>query len=86
MYNGLKDIPGLTASSPEGAFYLFPKYDADLPAAEMVAHLRSHGVAVRPGSEFGRNGEHHLRLSYAASADAIAKGVERLAAGFAALK
>ena len=86
MYNGLKDIPGLTVSSPEGAFYLFPKYDAGLPAAEMVAHLRSHGVAVRPGSEFGRNGEHHLRLSYAASADAIAKGVERVAAGFAALK
>jgi aspartate aminotransferase len=86
MYNGLKNIPGLTVSSPEGAFYLFPKYDADLPAAEMVAHLRSHGVAVRPGSEFGRNGEHHLRLSYAASADAITVGVERLAAGFAALK
>jgi aspartate aminotransferase len=86
MYNGLKDIPGLTVSSPEGAFYLFPKYDADLPAAEMVAHLHSHGVAVRPGSEFGRNGEFHLRLSYAASAEAIATGVERLAAGFAALK
>jgi aspartate aminotransferase len=86
MYNGLKEIPGLTASSPEGAFYLFPKYDADLPAAEMVAHLRSHGVAVRPGSEFGRNGEHHLRLSYAASAEAITTGVERLAAGLAALK
>lgn len=86
MYNGLKEIPGLTVSSPEGAFYLFPKYDADLPAAEMVAHLRTHGVAVRPGSEFGRNGEHHLRLSYAASAEAIATGVERLAAGFAALK
>lgn len=86
MYNGLKDIPGLTVSSPEGAFYLFPKYDADLPAAEMVAHLRSHGVAVRPGSEFGRNGEHHLRLSYAASAEAITTGVERLAAGLAVLK
>lgn len=86
MYNGLKDIPGLTVSSPEGAFYLFPKYDADLPAAEMVAHLRNHGVAVRPGSEFGRNGESHLRLSYAASAEAIATGVERLAAGLAALK
>ncbi|TAP43134.1 aminotransferase class I/II-fold pyridoxal phosphate-dependent enzyme [Arthrobacter sp. S39] len=86
MYNGLKNIPGLTVSSPEGAFYLFPKYDADLPASGMVAHLRSHGVAVRPGSEFGRNGEHHLRLSYAASAEAITAGVERLAAGLAALK
>ena len=86
MANGLSRIPGLTVSSPDGAFYLFPKYDADLPAAEMVAHLRGHGVAVRPGSEFGRNGEHHLRLSYAASAEAITLGLERLAAGLAAVR
>lgn len=86
MAEGLRRIPGLTVSSPEGAFYLFPKYDVDLPAAEMVAHLRNFGVAVRPGSEFGRNGEFHLRLSYAASAEAITQGVERLAAGLAALR
>ncbi|MNR69240.1 aspartate aminotransferase [compost metagenome] len=57
-----------------------------MPAAQMVTHLREYGVAVRPGSEFGRNGEHHLRLSYAASAEAISLGVERIAAGLAALK
>jgi aspartate aminotransferase len=81
MANGLQQIPGLTVSSPEGAFYLFPKYDAELPAAAIVAHLRNHGVAVRPGSEFGRNGEFHLRLS-----EAITAGVERLAAGLAELR
>lgn len=86
MANGLQRIPGLTVSSPEGAFYLFPKYDVELPAAAMVAHLRNHGVAVRPGSEFGRNGEFHLRLSYAASSEAITAGVERLAAGLAELR
>ncbi|GAA3320885.1 aminotransferase class I/II-fold pyridoxal phosphate-dependent enzyme [Arthrobacter ramosus] len=86
MANGLERIPGLTVSSPEGAFYLFPKYDVELPAAAMVAHLRNHGVAVRPGSEFGRNGEFHLRLSYAASSEAITAGVERLAAGLAELR
>lgn len=86
MASGLQRIPGLTASSPEGAFYLFPKYDVELPAAAMVAHLRNHGVAVRPGSEFGRNGEFHLRLSYAASSEAITAGVERLAAGLAELR
>ncbi|MCW3765340.1 pyridoxal phosphate-dependent aminotransferase [Paenarthrobacter ureafaciens] len=86
MVEGLSKIPGLTVSSPEGAFYLFPKYDVDMPAARMVTHLREFGVAVRPGSEFGRNGEHHLRLSYAASAEAISIGVQRLAAGLAALR
>lgn len=86
MASSLQKIPGLTVSSPEGAFYLFPKYDVELPAAAMVAHLRNHGVAVRPGSEFGRNGEFHLRLSYAASSEAITTGVERLAAGLAELR
>lgn len=86
MASGLQRIPGLTVSSPEGAFYLFPKYDVELPAAAMVAHLRNHGVAVRPGSEFGRNGEFHLRLSYAASSEAITAGVERLAAGLGELR
>ncbi|MEV7425817.1 aminotransferase class I/II-fold pyridoxal phosphate-dependent enzyme [Streptomyces sp. NPDC091212] len=52
----LAAIPGLTLSSPEGAFYQFPGYDIDLPSVEVVAALRTHGVAVRPGSEFGARG------------------------------
>ena len=46
---------------------------------EVVAALRTHGVAVRPGSEFGARGEGHLRLSYAASPESISEGVRRLA-------
>ncbi|MFC8086954.1 pyridoxal phosphate-dependent aminotransferase [Streptomyces sp. NPDC057340] len=86
MRDALAGIPGLTLSSPEGAFYQFPRYDVDLPSVEVVAALRSHGVAVRPGSEFGACGEGHLRLSYAASPQAITEGVRRLALGFAALR
>jgi aspartate aminotransferase len=85
MQQGLQDIPGLTVSSPEGAFYLFPRYELDIPSKELVGLLRGRGVAVRPGGEFGRAGENHLRLSYAASSQTITTGVERLAAGFAAL-
>lgn len=81
MREGLASIAGLTVPEPEGAFYFFPKYAADLPAREMVAHLRDRGVAVRPGSEFGRYGEHHLRLSYAASTEVIEAAIGRLAAG-----
>jgi len=51
-----------------------------------VAKLRQFGVAVRPGSEFGAHGEHHLRLSYAASDEAIKTGVARLGEGLAALR
>jgi aspartate aminotransferase len=86
MRRELATIPGLTLSAPEGAFYQFPRYDLDLPSVEVVATLRAHGVAVRPGSEFGAQGEGHLRLSYAASAQSITEGVRRLADGLSALR
>lgn len=86
LLDALHDIPGLTLSSPEGAFYLFPHYDFDLPATNVVARLRDHGVAVRPGSEFGSAGEHHLRISYAASEDALVTGAGRLVEGLATLR
>ncbi|MFI6250691.1 pyridoxal phosphate-dependent aminotransferase [Streptomyces sp. NPDC051016] len=86
MRDALAAVPGLTLSAPEGAFYQFPRYDLDLPSVEVVAALRSHGVAVRPGSEFGACGENHLRLSYAASPRSITEGVRRLADGLAALR
>ncbi|MGA5900359.1 pyridoxal phosphate-dependent aminotransferase [Streptomyces venetus] len=86
MRGELATIPGLTLSAPEGAFYQFPRYDIDLPSVEVVAALRTHGVAVRPGSEFGACGEGHLRLSYAASPQSITEGVRRLAAGLSALR
>ncbi|ADI03221.1 aminotransferase [Streptomyces bingchenggensis BCW-1] len=86
MRRELATIPGLTLSAPEGAFYQFPRYDLDLPSVEVVAALRAQGVAVRPGSEFGAQGEGHLRLSYAASPQSITEGIRRLANGLSALR
>lgn len=80
MRAGLESVPGLTISEPEGAFYFFPRYDLPIGSIELVARLRDAGIAVRPGFEFGANGENHLRLSYAASEDAIRTGTERLKA------
>ncbi len=82
----LAAIPGLTLSAPEGAFYQFPHYDLDIPSAELVAKLREFSVAVRPGGELGSHGENHLRLSYAASEEAIRTGVARLGEGLVALR
>ncbi|MEW2396170.1 aminotransferase class I/II-fold pyridoxal phosphate-dependent enzyme [Streptomyces sp. NPDC046862] len=86
MVRALADVPGLRFGEPEGAFYVFPSHDIDLPSVEVVAALREHGVAVRPGSEFGAQGEGHLRLSYAASPETITEGVRRLARGLSALR
>jgi aspartate aminotransferase len=86
MRKGLQGVQGLTLSEPEGAFYFFPRYDLPIPSVDMVARLREAGIAVRPGFEFGAGGEHHLRLSYAASEDAIRTGTARLAAAFESLR
>lgn len=86
MREALTAVPGLELSEPEGAFYFFPRFDAPLSSVEMVAYLREHGVAVRPGSEFGPSGEGRIRLSYAASDDAIRTGVARMAEALTALR
>lgn len=85
MLDELSQVPGLHTRTPQGAFYAFPSYDADIPSAALVRHLREHGVAVRPGGEFGVAGEGHLRLSYAAAPKDIVEGVRRLGRGLAAL-
>jgi aspartate aminotransferase len=85
MLDALAQVDGITFDEPEGAFYVFPRYAADLPSLEVTRVLREHGVAVRPGSEYGAGGEGHIRLSYAASREDIVVGVERLAKALASL-
>jgi aspartate/methionine/tyrosine aminotransferase len=47
--------------------------------------LMEAGVAVLPGAAFGRNGEGHLRLSYANSIENIQEALARIAAALNAL-
>jgi aspartate aminotransferase len=85
MLDELARVDRITFDAPEGAFYVFPRYAADRPSLDVTRVLREHGVAVRPGSEYGAAGEGHVRLSYAASRDDIVVGVERLAKALAAV-
>ena len=75
----LAEIPGMVCKVPEGAFYLFPKYDADIPSAELAKRLLEDvHVAVTPGTAFGPHGEGFFRISYAASEDDIREGISRI--------
>jgi aspartate aminotransferase len=82
---GLKTIPGLTCTVPEGAFYVYPNISAFLgkggikTASDLASKLltEAHVVSV-PGEPFGTH--EHIRLSYAVSGDVIDKGVERIRA------
>jgi aspartate aminotransferase len=79
---GVRAIPGVTCTSPQGAFYIFPNISAHLnsatPDSTAVARelLEREHVAVVPGDAFGAPG--HLRLSYATSMERIEEGLRRL--------
>ncbi|HUW00581.1 MAG TPA: pyridoxal phosphate-dependent aminotransferase [Gallionella sp.] len=81
IVDGLNSIPGITCSTPDGAFYAFP----DIRGTRLGNSadfsqwlLKTAGVAVTPGSAFGSGGEGHVRLSYATSSEVIADAVERI--------
>ena len=80
LYNGLKEL-GIPCSRPQAAFYLVPdigEFGMDsFTFAELL--LDKYGVATVPGVEFGKNGENHLRISYATSFEDCQMGLHRIA-------
>ena len=83
----LNAIDGISCPMPRGAFYTFPKINAlfgrranghtlSNSAAVIDYLLDTAGVAVVPGEAFGA--DDHMRLSYAASMEALHTGLDRL--------
>ena len=79
---GLNSIPGVECPEPDGAFYVFPSIEGTGFGSEEFQErvLNEAGVALLSGAAFGEYGEGFVRLSYANSAENIAKALERLAA------
>jgi aspartate aminotransferase len=63
---------------PEGTFYAFVPHPPSLSSTRMAELALRHGVAVRPGSEYGPSGEGYLRLAFSSSDEDLAVGMERL--------
>jgi aspartate aminotransferase len=86
----LAEIPGVTCTKPDGAFYVYPNVAAYLgrPGAQTTMELASrllneaHVVTV-PGEAFGT--QQHLRLSYAVSHKDVDEGLDRMKTFFATL-
>lgn len=90
MVAGLRAIPALRCSQPEGAFYAYPNVSAYFgrggmkSAADLAGRLlREAHVVTVPGEGFGTR--EHIRISYATSARELNRGLERMRAFFVAL-
>ena len=71
---------GLSTPLPHGAFYAFSNVShINKNSAQFALDLfRKEKVAVIPGSDFGTNGEGHIRVSFAGEISKIKEGLERM--------
>ena len=90
VVKGLRSIPGVRCTLPEGAFYAYPNVSSfvgrpGIKSASDVAGrlLREAHVATVPGEGFGTR--EHIRVSYATSKAELDRGLERMRKFFAAL-
>jgi aspartate aminotransferase len=80
VVEGLNRLPGVSCIVPKGAFYAFPNIRATGWKAKALASalLEEAGVATIGGPDFGVHGEGYIRLSYANSAENIARALDRM--------
>jgi aspartate aminotransferase len=87
---GLGQIPGISCTVPQGAFYVYPNVASYLGKAGIDSTtqlstklLHEAQVVTVPGEAFGT--DEHLRLSYAVEHEDVDEGIRRMRAFFAKL-
>ena len=83
VHEGLNAIEGIRCLKPESTFYAFPNIAATgLSSWDLAEYLvKEHGVAVVPGSIFGKGGEGYVRISFAARTEQLQEGIKRIQSG-----
>ena len=80
IHEGLNSLPGVECSLPGGAFYAFPKVKGTgMNGAEFCKRaMHEAGVAIVPGTAFGKTCNDYVRFSFAASQDNISNALENI--------
>ena len=80
MVDGLTSLKGVECSLPGGSFFVFPNVkDTGMNGEEFTKRcLKEAGVAVIPGTAFGKFGLDNVRLNFATSRVNISKAIEKI--------
>ena len=80
IHKGLNNLPGVDCSLPGGAFYAFPKViNTGMNGEEFAKKcLHEAGVAIVPGTSFGKTCKDYVRFSFAASKENISNALEKI--------
>ena len=80
IHKGLNNLKGVECSKPLGAFYAFPNVKGTgMNGSEFAKKcLHEAGVAIVPGTAFGKFATDHVRFSFAASRENIKKALIKI--------
>ena len=80
VVSGFNAIPNISCVRPGGAFYAFVNIKRTGMSSERIVDylLENAGVAVLPGSSFGKYGDDFIRFCYASSKENIQQGLDRI--------
>ena len=80
IHDGLNSLPGVECSMPGGAFYAFPKVIGTGMDGSVFTKKCMHeaGVAIVPGTAFGKTSQDYVRFSFAASKDNISRALDNI--------
>ena len=80
VVDGLKSLNGVKCSLPGGSFFVFPNIKGTGMNGEEFTKrcLEEAGVAVIPGTAFGKFAIDNVRLNFATSRENISKAIEKI--------
>ena len=80
IVDGLKSLKGIKCILPGGSFFVFPNVKNTGMNGEKFTKkcLREAGVAVIPGTAFGKFATHNIRINFATSKENISKAIEKI--------
>jgi len=80
IVDGLRSIKGVECSLPGGSFFAFPNVkDTGMNGEEFTKKcLHEAGVAMIPGTAFGKFATHNVRFNFATSRENISKAIEKI--------
>ncbi len=80
IVDGLRSLKGVECSLPGGSFFAFPNVKKTGMNGEEFTEkcLKEAGVAMIPGTSFGKYATHNVRFNFATSRDNISKAIEKI--------
>ena len=80
IFDGLNSLKGVKCNLPGGSFFIFPDVQNTGMSGEEFFQkcLHDAGVAIIPGTAFGKFAVHNVRLNFAISRENISKAIEKI--------